>query len=235
MKLGIPAGKIRVIPNGVDTTQFRPSDRAAARVACGLPADGTILLSVGGVYDGKGHHFVLDALARLVDRYPRILYVMVGAEPPGDRYRRILERIIEARGLAKHVHFAGPRAHEELPQWYAAADLFCLATRSEGRANVLLESIACGIPVVTTNVGGNPEIVRDGRDGFLVPFGDTRALAAAIEHAFARRWDREDMVAYARGHRWELAAEHVLQEFGRLQGSASATTVQTAPSWRGRL
>ena len=110
--LGIPAPKIRVIPNGVDTSRFRPLDRDSARRACGLGAGRRILLAVGGLSD--------------------------------------------------HVRFAGPRPPAELPLWYAAADAFCLATRSEGWANVLLESIACGIPVVTTRVGGNPEIVREG-------------------------------------------------------------------------
>lgn len=216
VSLGIPDRKIRVVPNGVDTDRFRPGDRLAARAACGLPANRTILLGVGGISESKGHHLVVDALAELVRRDPRLLYVMVGGEPPGDGYRRALERAIDARGLREHVRFAGIRPHDELPRWYAAADLFCLATRSEGWANVLLEAIATGLPVVTTHVGGNAEIVREDRDGLLVPFGDHRALVTAIERALGLAWDRSDMVAYASRHGWDRAAATVFEELTHL-------------------
>jgi glycosyltransferase involved in cell wall biosynthesis len=114
------------------------------------------------------------------------------------------------------VRFAGPRPHHELPRWYAAADVFCLATRSEGWSNVLLEALATGLPVVTTTVGGNAEIVREGQDGLLVPFGDIRALGAAIDLALSRDWDRDAMVAHAAGHSWDGAAAAVVEEFGCL-------------------
>ena len=120
-----------------------------------------------------------------------------------------------AAGLSDHVRFAGPRPPDELPLWYAAADLFCLATRSEGWANVLLESIACGLPVVTTRVGGNSEIVRDGLDGYLVPYGDVPALAGAIERALARDWDRTALIEHARRHDWEQAGAEVVEELER--------------------
>ena len=211
--LGIEPSKIRVIPNGVDATRFAPVDRASARAACGLPDDRTILLAVGGVYEGKGHHLVVEALASLVRRRPDLLYVMVGREQPGDRYRSELERAIAARGLSRHVLFAGSRLHAELPAWYAAADLFCLGTRSEGWANVLLESLACGVPVVTTDVGGNAEIVRDGQHGILVPHGQPDALARAIDAALQHEWDRAALVRYARGHDWDRVADAVVEEF----------------------
>jgi teichuronic acid biosynthesis glycosyltransferase TuaC len=211
--LGIEPSRIRVIPNGVDATRFAPVDRASARRACGLPEDRTILLAVGGIYEGKGHHLVVEALASLVRRHPDLLYVMVGREQAGDRYRGELERVIAARGLTRHVLFAGARLHDELPAWYAAADLFCLATRSEGWANVLLESLACGVPVVTTDVGGNAEIVRGGQDGILVPHGQPEALVRAIDAALQRDWDRSELVRHARGHHWDRVADAVVEEF----------------------
>ncbi|HXG02282.1 MAG TPA: glycosyltransferase [Candidatus Binatia bacterium] len=214
--LGRPPERIRVIPNGVDTGRFRPLDRAAARAACGLPADRTVLLAVGGVYDGKGHHLVVEALPRLVRRYPDLLYVVVGAERPGERYRERLGALAERLGVARHLRLAGPRPPEELPAWYSAADLFCLATRSEGWANCLLEALACGLPVVTTRVGGNPEIVRDGVDGLLVPWGDVAALAEAIEAALERPWDRGALVAHAATHSWDETAARALEELRAL-------------------
>jgi teichuronic acid biosynthesis glycosyltransferase TuaC len=230
---GIDGGNIRVVPNGVDADLFHPADRARARAACGLPAHRTVLLAVGGVYDGKGHHLMVDALAALVRRRPDLLYVVVGGEQPGDPYRRNLERQIDASGLRQHVHFAGPRPHHELPRWYAAADLFCLATRSEGWANALLEAIATGLPVVTTNVGGNREIVRDGQDGLLVPFGDAAALVSSIDLALDRDWDRDAMVAYAARHTWDRAAAAVLEEFRHLVHGS--TPRATAAAMVGRL
>ncbi|OLB98573.1 MAG: hypothetical protein AUH30_07455 [Candidatus Rokubacteria bacterium 13_1_40CM_68_15] len=217
--LGIRAEKIRVIPNGVDTTRFFPMDRDDARRRLGLPLDATILLTVGGVYEGKGQHVVLQALPRLLARDPRLLYVVVGGERVGDSYRHTLDGIIRAHGLGDHVLFVGSKPHEDLRVWYAAADVLCLATRSEGRANVLLESIACGVPVVTTHVGGNPEIVRDGRDGFLVPFGDVESLAAAVDRALHQSWDRGDLVAHARRQSWETTARGVLEECSALRRS----------------
>jgi glycosyltransferase involved in cell wall biosynthesis len=220
--LGIRKDRIHVIPNGVDTDRFFPRDRQSARVACGLPSDRMVLLSVGGITEGKGQHLVMDAMSQLVASYPDLLYVMVGAERRGDPFRRCLERRIAAHKLQDHVYLAGQRPHTELPAWYASADLFCLATRSEGWANVLLESLACGIPVVTTNVGGNPEIIRENRDGILVIPGDSRRLATAIETALQRGWDREGMVAYARNHCWERAAEEVLKMFCSLLSQDSS-------------
>jgi len=228
--LGIGADKIRVIPNGVDTGRFFPMDRDDARRRLALPLDASIVLTVGGVYEGKGQHLVLDALPRLLTRSPRLLYVVVGGERGGDSYRRTLDGIIRARGLADHVLFVGPKAHDDLRAWYAAADVLCLATRSEGRANVLLESIACGVPVVTTHVGGNPEIVREGRDGFLVPFGDVESLAAATARALRQPWDPDDLVAHARRQSWETTARAVLDEWAALRRSTSEIDDITTPT-----
>jgi len=176
--LGIGAEKIRVIPNGVDTSRFFPMDQGDARRRLALPLDASIVLTVGGVYEGKGQHLVLEALPRLLARDPRALYVVVGGERAGESYRRTLDGIIRAHGLGGHVLFVGSKAHEDLRAWYAAADALCLATRSEGRANVLLESIACGVPVVTTAAGA--EGIEAG-DGVIVatPLGSSAYTMAA--------------------------------------------------------
>lgn len=226
--LGLPAHRIRVIPNGVDTERFRPMDRAAARAACGLPADRTLLLAVGALYEGKGHHLVVEALSRLVARRPDLLYVVVGGERPGERYRGELEALARRLGVAGHLHLVGPKPPEELPAWYAAADLFCLATRSEGWANCLLEALACGLPVVTTRVGGNPEIVRDGEHGLLVPHGDVPALAAAVEEALGRRWERDALVAHAARHSWDDTAAQALEALRALVGAGAAAAPAVA-------
>jgi glycosyltransferase involved in cell wall biosynthesis len=106
----------------------------------------------------------------------------------------------------------GPRPHEELARWFSAADVTVLATESEGWPNVLLESLACGTPVVASRVGGTPEIVRDGVDGLLVPYGDTRALAQALGRALDAAWDRSALTRRARTFDWSEAVERSLDE-----------------------
>lgn len=214
--LGIPADRIRVVPNGVDAERFFPMDRREARQVLGLPLDRTILLSVGGIKEGKGHHRIVGLLPRLLRHRSDLLYVIVGGEHPGDTFRPVLDRLIRNHGLQEHVLIAGERLHEEIPIWLAASDLFCLATRSEGWANVLLEALACGRPVVTTDVGGNPEIITSNDLGILVPPGDDEALAQGILGALDRQWNTEAMVAHARAYSWETAAFNVLEEFRQL-------------------
>lgn len=211
--IGVPTDRIRVIPNGVDLVSFAPAERAQARRACRLPGDRTILLTVGALYSWKGQHMVVEALAGLRERYPDILYVMVGAPRVEEgSYVPALKLRVAALGLEEHVRFVGPRPHAEIDRWLNAADLFVLPTRSEGCPNVLLESLACGVPVVATDVGGVPEIIRHGRDGLLAPYGDLPALRDALQGALERPWDRTALVGRAREFDWADAAEQALEE-----------------------
>ena len=210
--LGVPADHIRVIPNGVDSTAFRPMSQREARRLCGLPADGKVLLTVAGVYEGKGQHTVVELLPELASRHPGIVYAIVGGPRPGETYQRRLQAAVERHGLAGQVVFAGPRPQSELRHWFAAADLSVLATQTEGWPNVLLESLACGTPVVATRVGGVPEIVRDGKDGLLVPYGDSAALREALSSALARDWDQDALVRRAQGFDWNESVEQALDE-----------------------
>ncbi len=220
LTLGVPDEKVRVVGNGVDTSLFRPMDRDAARRALGLPLDRTILLSIGGINEGKGHHRIVSLLPRLRHHRPDLLYVIVGDQRPGDSFRPVIDRLIAAHGLQAHVLIAGERPHDEIPQWLAAADLFCLATRSEGRANVLLEALACARPVVTTRVGGNPEIISSDDLGILVPPTDDHALEEGILHGLERPWDASRMTAHAAAHSWEATTATVLEVFEEATGTA---------------
>jgi len=211
-QLGIPSERVRLIRNGVDANLFAPMDQGEARRLCRLPDDRTILITVGGLEAHKGQHTVLEALPALIERWPKLLYVMIGAGRPGDRYPRRLERSVSRFSLAEHVVFAGPRRHAELRPWFCAANLFVLLTKSEGWPNVLLESLACGVPVVATRVGGVPEIVRDGVDGILVPYGDVPAFRAAVRQALAVEWNRTAIAHYAHSLDWTEVIEHVLEE-----------------------
>jgi glycosyltransferase involved in cell wall biosynthesis len=131
--------------------------------------------------------------------------------------------MVREGGLESHVLLAGERMHEEIPRWMGAADLFCLATRSEGWANVLLEALACGRPVVSTRVGGNAEIVVGEHLGLLAPYGDRSALERTLMDALSRHWEPETLAAHARRHSWDVTADHVLEELMRLAPNTTAT------------
>jgi glycosyltransferase involved in cell wall biosynthesis len=124
--------------------------------------------------------------------------------------------MVRDASLESHVLLAGERTHDEIPRWIGAADLFCLATRSEGWSNVLLEALACGRPVVSTQVGGNAEIVTGDHLGLLVPYGDRTALERALLDGLHRRWEPETLAGHARRHSWDVTADQVLEELTRL-------------------
>jgi len=213
--LGLPRERVRVIPNGVDTRTFMPMDRVQARRLAGLPEHRKILLTVAGIYEGKGQHSVVEILPALREKYPDLLYVMVGNSRPGEQYRRRLTEAIWRLGLKDHVLVAGPRPHADLARWFSAADVSVLATQSEGWPNVLLESLACGTPAVATRVGGTSEIVRDGQDGILVPFGDAPALGRALDRALDTPRDRAALVKRARAFDWTDSVESALDELNQ--------------------
>jgi glycosyltransferase involved in cell wall biosynthesis len=100
----------------------------------------------------------------------------------------------------------------------SAADVFVLSTRNEGWANVLLEALACGVPVVASDVGGNSEVIASEDLGFIVPFGDRNALERSIVKALARNWDRERIVGYARENSWESRVVILVKEFTEIVG-----------------
>jgi glycosyltransferase involved in cell wall biosynthesis len=211
--LRCPQEKIHVIPNGVDSLRFQPLGQAQCRRRLGLPERGRVLLSVGGLVERKGFHRVIALLPELRRSFPELVYVIVGGPSVEGDFSGRLRAQVAGLGLDGCVRFEGSQPPDALPGYYSAADVFVLATANEGWANVLLESLACGTPVVTTEVGGNREVVCEGSLGSVVPFGDPEALRAAIEGALGQRWERERLVEYARARDWGLVAQEVVEVF----------------------
>src|SRR5208282_2284985 len=192
----IPASKILVVGNGVDTGRFEPLPRHEARAELGLHANARVLISVGGLVERKGFHRVLACLPELRKQIPDLPYLIVGGPSmEGDWSERLSKQVTEL-GLADCVRFFGHVPSERLKVPLSAADVFVLATSNEGWANVFLEAMACGLPVVTTDVGGNREVVSGPQVGVLVPFGQGEQLAQALADALTRDWDRDAIVAY---------------------------------------
>ncbi|HVK13446.1 MAG TPA: glycosyltransferase, partial [Gemmataceae bacterium] len=192
-ELGVDPQRIRVIYDGVDGAAFRAGDRDKARARLGLPA-GRHALCVANLVPVKGHAVLLDALARLKARGAEVTCHLIGDGP----LRSALAARAAELGLGDSVRLVGAVAHERLPDWFRAADVFVLASRSEGVPCVLLEALACGTPFVASAVGGIPEIAHLGLSA-LVPPGDAGRLADEVGRALAAPPPRPP-VSPVRGH-----------------------------------
>lgn len=214
--LGVAAEKVEVVGNGVDAHRFQPQDRTECRSVLGLDTDAPVLISVGGLVERKGFHRVIEVLPELIRHWPDLVYLIVGGPSAEGNNRAQLEAQVARLGLDAHVRFLGTRSPEELPSALSAADVFVLATRMEGWANVFLEAMACGLPVVTTDVGGNQEVVCRPELGAVVPFGDSKALEDALKSALEQSWDRTAIRRHALDNDWEERVVRLLSAFQRL-------------------
>ncbi len=206
VELGTEAGRITVLRNGVDLEMFRPIDRPAARRA--LAVDGTVLASVGHLIARKGHDLVIDALPAL----PGATLLVAGDGPERAR----LARRADALGVAARVRFLGRIDHDRLRQVYNAADLLVLASSREVWANVLLEAMACGTPVVASDIWGTPEVVASPAAGLLMQRREASALADAVNRLLAAPPPRAATRAYAEGFNWDATTAGQLELFAGL-------------------
>lgn len=215
-QLGLPNTKLQVVGNGVDLSKFSALDRTQARLALGLAPTDVVLVSVGGLVERKGFHRVIEVLPDLVARFASLKLLIVGGATAEGNNRAQLEQQVKDLGLQAHVQFLGPKPHTELAAILSAGDVFVLATANEGWANVFLEAMACGLPVVTTEVGGNKEVVTSEDHGLLVPFGNREALHAALLTALQKPWDRPQIMAYAKSNSWDQRVSTLVHQFKEL-------------------
>jgi teichuronic acid biosynthesis glycosyltransferase TuaC len=219
VSLGAPDEKVTVLRNGVDLLLFRPVDRASAREALGLTRP--TLISVGHLIERKGHHRVIEAMRLL----PDFTLLIVGEGPQRDR----LTALIEQHGMVERVRLLGARPHTELPSLYGAADILVLASSREGWANVLLEAMACGTPVVASNIWGNPEVVGDAAAGVIADENTPEGIAAAVRSLFAHLPERAATRAYAEQFNWDATTDGQLALFGSLSSVRRPVALSCGP------
>lgn len=213
IELGAEPARSLVIGNGIDLAKFFPVDAGAARAELGIAADAEVIVSVGGLVERKGFHRIIEVMPELTKRHPKLLLLVIGGPgPEGDWSQRLADQVRRLQ-LEQHVRFLGQLPPEQLRVPLSAADVFVLATRYEGWANVFLEAMACGLPVVTTQVGGNAEVVARADLGIVVPFGDAVALSEAIERALRTGWDRSAIRRYAQDNAWERRIDALVDLF----------------------
>ena len=204
VQLGMADRKVQVLRNGVDLEHFRPLDRQQARKKLGMRS-GTWLLSVGLLDPRKAHHRVIEALADL----PDVNLMIVGEGPERAR----LSSLTRVFSLEDRVHFAGLVSPEELPLYYSAADLFVLASEREGWANVLLEAMACGTPIVASDIPGTREVITGEAPGKLFDKEKKGSLPSAVKEMLANPPSRELVRAHAERFGWQETTESQLSLF----------------------
>lgn len=211
--MGAPPEKTRAIVNGCDLSVFHVHDYLEARQKLRINPASEAVLYIGRMDVKKGLRELVDAAASLHPLRPKLHVYMVGEGPD----KPIIERAIEARNAASYIHTMPGCGFDDVAVWMAAADLVTLPSYMEGCPNVVLEALACGRPVVATNVGGIPEIMSE-TCGRLVPRRDPAALAQALAAVLDRTWDAEAVSAHG-SRSWSAVADELLEIFESLSGS----------------
>jgi len=193
VRIGVDPDKVHVLRNGVDLDFFSPGDRQAARRRLGW--ESPTIVSVGSLIPAKGHDVAIESLLHIEDAR----LVVVG----GGGYENALRQQVRSLELEARVHFAGRLPPEELREYYRAADALFLLSEREGMPNVVLEALACGTPVVATDVGGIGEVVREPVAGELLDERGPRQAAAAWRALLDRGIDRARVRGYARQFSWD--------------------------------
>jgi teichuronic acid biosynthesis glycosyltransferase TuaC len=212
LELGVDAARTKVIPNGVDTRVFFRRDRQACRRAFDLSDSERIILCAGDLAELKGHHRVIRALTALRDSGIVARLIIVGGVGRSGRYAATLRQQVAEFNIRDRVQFAGEIKQERLAELMCAADVFCLASSSEGWPNVVNEALASGTPVVATDVGAVRQMITSQEYGLIVPVDDPEALADALRSALTREWDRDVISAWGRRRSWDDVAEEVLEQ-----------------------
>jgi len=215
---GVPASKITVIPNGVRTPRaLRAGEMNALRAWLALPPDLPVIGTVARLFEDKGVHLIVEAIAALKGDGNHAALVVVGDGPA----RAALERAVTQAGLSERVRFVGYQA--DVAPFYGLMDLFVLPSRHESFGLVFVEAMHRAIPVVATRVGGIPDVVLDGETGLLVARDDAQALRRAIGALLSDRERRRAMgeAGQARARR-AFSAERYARDVATLYQSLCA-------------
>jgi teichuronic acid biosynthesis glycosyltransferase TuaC len=176
ISLGGDENRITALSSGVDTVEYAPGDRDQSRKSLGLPIDGTmIVLYVGRIHPWKGIREMIEAARILRD----MVFVFIGPGTIPDH--------------PDNCRFIGSIPHEKVKAWIIAADISLLPSYTEGISNFLMESLSCEVPAIASDVGGNPEIVKNHETGLLVPVKNSQAISEALSWMSAHESERNLM------------------------------------------
>ncbi len=205
-RYGVRPDAVRTVVNGFNTGVFNARAQAECRAQLELPADGRLIVYVGRLIEAKGLRELFTAFGKLAQEDPGLRLAIVGDGVMRDEVHRLAQQT----EMSGRVHLPGGLPPEQVASWIGASDLLTLPSWSEGYPNVVVEALACGRPVVGTDVGGMREILRED-NGVLVPPRDADALADGLRLCLARDWDRA-AIAAAMTRTWDDVARETLQE-----------------------
>jgi glycogen(starch) synthase len=205
----------RVIYPGVDAARFRPRNDPDLRRKYGV--DGSpVVLYVGRLEFRKGVHILAEAAARIAVRFPDAQFVFAGSDtksaPAGGSMRAYMEQITREGRIEKAVKFIDGVGHKDIAGIYGIGDVLVVPSLYENLANVLLEGMAAGLPIITTSSGGSPEVVIHGTNGLIVPPGDPDALAGALSDLLT---DSEALDRFSRNNREKALKDLSLERMAR--------------------
>ena len=193
----IPAHKIQVIHNGVDIKKFQPAvDKRKVKVAMGLNPDDLAIVSVGRLYARKGLFTLIESMPDIIKKFPKAKFIISGKGQSDEMHK--LNAHAERLGVRGNIVFTGYTPDRELPKLYQAADVFAFSTFYEHHPFAVLEALATGLPVVTTTVGGIPETIDSGKNGYLVEPFNPRQFSEKILHLLENPAEAQEMGKKAR-------------------------------------
>ena len=218
-----PAEKISIIPPGVDTTRFYPIPPDEAKEFVGVPKDEKMLLFVGRIEPLKGVDILIRAIAQLrksdvLSECPHYLYI-IGGDPDPENARlnkemQRLQKLCKELGVGDMVLFLGKRDQDTLQYYYSAAEIVIMPSHYESFGMVALEAMACGTPVIATQVGGLQHLVQNGKTGFTIPNDDVDSLEKSLTMLICkedmRREMSENSVTYARSYAWDVITPRII-------------------------
>jgi teichuronic acid biosynthesis glycosyltransferase TuaC len=212
--LGVPPERVTTILNGCDGTVFRPGDRDEARRRLAIDLSGELIVYAGALLPTKGLAELTEAFIGLAGIRPNLRLALIGEGVFGERLKA---RAAKA-GVQNRLLTPGRQESAGVASWMRACDVFCLPSYSEGCPNVVIEALSCGRPVVATDVGGIPELVKES-SGILIPARDHEKLRAALDRALSMTWDT-DRAAATFQRDWEQVAEETFAVCRRVLESA---------------
>jgi D-inositol-3-phosphate glycosyltransferase len=227
--------KICIIPPGVDTSHFYPIPPDEAKQYIGIPPEDRVILFVGRIEPLKGIDTLIQAMTCLdIPLSDRPVLTIIGGDPnipAGDTTTEMgrLQDLVHRLSKTEMVIFLGKRGQDTLPYYYSAAEVLVMPSHYESFGMVALEAMACGTPVIASQVGGLAFLVQDGITGYHVPDQDPAALCDRLNRILGDHAARTEMGAaaaeYARGYAWDKIAEQIVRVYGDLIASSARATM----------
>jgi glycosyltransferase involved in cell wall biosynthesis len=213
----IPTNKIRVIHNGVDVNKFKPAvDKRRVKIELGFNPNDLAIVSVGRLYARKGLFTLIESIPAVIKRFPTAKFIISGKGQSDEMHKLISHA--ERLGVKNNIVFTGYYPDEKLPLLYQAADVFAFSTFYEHHPFAVLEALATGLPVVTTTVGGIPETIKNGKNGFLVePFNSrqfSEKILYLLEHpTFAAEVGKQARKTIVENYDWRILVKDAMKVY----------------------